>query len=158
MCTGTRPAHGRISTALSAEAFPHDSTDPPPTDPGRMCNTAPTGPNSISGPDDTTPTPRTRRCPAPVLPRHSADPRPRTTTPGEKGSIPVPPVSRVFSAGFGEGAGGGWRRVQACGSSEAAFSAATPPSQASEGLGARSKSWARSTAMRPKVGSQRPHS
>lgn len=24
--------------------------------------------------------------------------------------VPVPPVSRVFSAGFGEGAGGGWRR------------------------------------------------
>ena len=40
MCRGARSAHGRISTALSVGAFPHDSADPPPAGPGRMCNTA----------------------------------------------------------------------------------------------------------------------
>ena len=39
MCRGARSAHGRISTTLSTEAFPHDSADPPPTDPDRMCST-----------------------------------------------------------------------------------------------------------------------
>ena len=41
MCRADPSAHGRTSTALSAEAFPHDSADPPPAGPGRMCNTAP---------------------------------------------------------------------------------------------------------------------
>ena len=41
MCRAGLSAHGRISTALNAGAFPHDSADPPPTGPGRMCNTAP---------------------------------------------------------------------------------------------------------------------
>ena len=44
MCRGTLSAHGRISTALSAGAFPHDSADPSPASPGRMCSTAPTDP------------------------------------------------------------------------------------------------------------------
>ena len=40
MCRAGRSAHGRTSTALNAEAFPHDSADPPQTGPDRMCNTA----------------------------------------------------------------------------------------------------------------------
>ena len=44
MCRGDRSAHGRASTALSAGAFPHDSTNPPPAGPARMCNTARPGP------------------------------------------------------------------------------------------------------------------
>ena len=44
MCRGARSAHGRISTALSVGAFPHDSADPPPAGPGRMCNTAQAAP------------------------------------------------------------------------------------------------------------------
>ena len=39
MCRGARSAHGRISTALSTGAFPHDSTNPPPAGPERMCST-----------------------------------------------------------------------------------------------------------------------
>ena len=44
MCRADPSAHGRTSTALSAEAFPHDSADPPPAGPGRMCNTAQAAP------------------------------------------------------------------------------------------------------------------
>ena len=44
MCRGDRSAHGRASTALSAGAFPHDSANPPPAGPARMCNTARPGP------------------------------------------------------------------------------------------------------------------
>ena len=44
MCRGARSAHGRISAALNAGAFPHDSADPPRAGPRRMCSTAPTGP------------------------------------------------------------------------------------------------------------------
>ena len=44
MCRANPSAHGRISTALSAGAFPHDSADPPPAGPGRMCNTAQAAP------------------------------------------------------------------------------------------------------------------
>ena len=44
MCRGARSAHGRISTALNAGEFPHDSADPPPTGSDRMCSTAPTDP------------------------------------------------------------------------------------------------------------------
>ena len=44
MCRTARSAHGRISTALSARAFPHDSADPSPAGPGRMCSTAPARP------------------------------------------------------------------------------------------------------------------
>ena len=46
MCRGARSAHGRISAALNAEAFPHDSADPLATGPDRMCNTARAGPLS----------------------------------------------------------------------------------------------------------------
>ena len=44
MCRQGLSAHGRISTALNAGEFPHDSADPPPTGSDRMCSTAPTGP------------------------------------------------------------------------------------------------------------------
>ena len=44
MCRGARSAHERISAALNAGAFPHDSADPPRAGPRRMCSTAPTGP------------------------------------------------------------------------------------------------------------------
>ena len=46
MCRGSRSAHGRISTALSAGVFPHDSADLPRAGPGRMCSTAPTSPRT----------------------------------------------------------------------------------------------------------------
>ena len=55
MCRGARSAHGRISTALSIEAFPHDSADPLATGPDRMCNTAPTGPLPHIEPGSTRP-------------------------------------------------------------------------------------------------------
>ena len=44
MCRRDLSAHGKISTTLNAEAFPHDSADPLAVGPGRMCSTAPTGP------------------------------------------------------------------------------------------------------------------
>ena len=44
MCRQGLSAHGRISTALNAGEFPHDSADPPPTGSDRMCSTAPTDP------------------------------------------------------------------------------------------------------------------
>ena len=44
MCRQGLSAHGRISTALNAGEFPHDSADPPPTGSDRMCSTAPTNP------------------------------------------------------------------------------------------------------------------
>ena len=44
MCRGGLSAHGKISTTLNAEAFPHDSADPLAVGPGRMCSIAPTGP------------------------------------------------------------------------------------------------------------------
>ena len=40
MCRASRSAHGSISTALNAEAFPHDFADSPTTGSSRMCNTA----------------------------------------------------------------------------------------------------------------------
>ena len=44
MCRTARSAHGRISTALSAGEFPHDSDDPSLAGSGRMCSTAPARP------------------------------------------------------------------------------------------------------------------
>ena len=46
MCRGARSAHGRASPALSVEAFPRDSADPPTAGPGRMCSTAPDRPRT----------------------------------------------------------------------------------------------------------------
>ena len=46
MCRRVRSAHGRISPALNAGVFSHDSADSPPAGPGRMCSTAPTGPGT----------------------------------------------------------------------------------------------------------------
>ena len=44
MCRATPSAHGRISPALNARTFPHDSADPSLAGPGRMCNTASAAP------------------------------------------------------------------------------------------------------------------
>ena len=44
MCRQGLSAHGRISTALNAGEFPHDSADPPPAGSDRMCSTASTDP------------------------------------------------------------------------------------------------------------------
>ena len=55
MCRGARSAHGRISAALNAGAFPHDSADPPRAGPRRMCSTAPTGPLPRIDPGSTAP-------------------------------------------------------------------------------------------------------
>ena len=44
MCRQGLSAHGRISAALNAGEFPHDSADPPPTGSDRMCSTASTDP------------------------------------------------------------------------------------------------------------------
>ena len=79
MCREARSAHGRISTALNAGAFPHDSADPLATGPDRMCNTAPTGPLPHIEPG-TVPAPishgrlrhRPRVSPIPSAPRGSA--------------------------------------------------------------------------------------
>ena len=73
MCRAGLSAHGRISTALNAGAFPHDSADPPPTGPGRMCNTAPA-----------LPMPRTRARP----------PRPDTASPHPPRTHPPAPSHR----------------------------------------------------------------
>ena len=73
MCRAGPSAHGRISTALNAGAFPHDSTDPPPTGPGRMCSTVPA-----------LPMPRTRARP----------PRPDTTEPHLPRTRPPAPSHR----------------------------------------------------------------
>ena len=59
MCRTTPSAHGRISPVSSVEAFPHDSADPPPAGPGRMCNTARAAPGAAH-PDPTAPHPRCR--------------------------------------------------------------------------------------------------
>ena len=77
MCKEGRSAHGRISPALNAGAFPHDSADPPMTGSGRMCNSASTGPRSAhpapaalapAPPGCSTPIPQ-----APRVPRASVD-------------------------------------------------------------------------------------
>jgi len=60
MCRRVRSAHGRISPALNAGVFPHDSADSPPAGPGRMCSTAPTGPGTAH---PTRPTPHARPMP-----------------------------------------------------------------------------------------------
>ena len=65
---------------------------------------------------------RGRRRPALAHPRHHDNPDPRAAVPGEKGSmcafrrfrVSFPPVSRAFSAGFGEEGAGlrtEWRRA-----------------------------------------------
>ena len=49
MCRGDPPAHGRISTPLSVEAFPHNLADLPRAGPGRMCSTVRPAPMLHSG-------------------------------------------------------------------------------------------------------------
>lgn len=49
MCRGDPSAHGRISTLLSAGAFPHDLADLPRVGPGRMCSTVRPAPMLHSG-------------------------------------------------------------------------------------------------------------
>ena len=87
MCRGARSAHGRIPTALSTEAFPHDSADYPPTGPDRMCSTTRVVPiphirawrHRPNTPDPTPTSPRPSR--------HRAAPgRPRDLS-GEKDSL-----------------------------------------------------------------------
>ena len=60
MCRRTCSAHGRVSTVLNAGAFPHDSADPSPAGPGRMCGTVSTRPLHASEPGGPVPTPRMR--------------------------------------------------------------------------------------------------
>ena len=60
MCRRTCSAHGRVSTVLNAGAFPHDSADPSPAGPGRMCSTVSTRPLHASEPGGPVPTPRMR--------------------------------------------------------------------------------------------------
>ena len=89
MCRAGPSAHGRISTALSAEEFSHDSADPSLVGPDRMCNTAP--PAALpprcrtSGPDGPAPTPRTRTRHTPALPHHRITLGPPRDPSGEKG-------------------------------------------------------------------------
>ena len=119
MCRAGPSAHGRISTALNAGALPHDSADPPPTGPGRMCSTAPA-----------LPMPRTRaRPPRPdTADPHSPAAHPPSRTIAPLPAQPVPPdapvprraprtrkcssnwCSRVRSAHLGEEDEGGGRR------------------------------------------------
>ena len=88
MCKEGRPAHGRISPALNAGMFPHDSADLPMTGPGRMCNSASTSPRSAHPvPAAPAPAPPGRSAPipqAPCVPRASVELRssPRGTRPG----------------------------------------------------------------------------
>ena len=122
MCRGSRSAHGRISTALSAGVFPHDSADLPRAGPGRMCSTAPTSPRTAQWvrrrrPD--TPDPATRataprvdpgavgqcRSRPPAPPRQGAHPRSPRPGPGPartRGSPPSPRRSDLRAAILGE--------------------------------------------------------
>ena len=78
MCRGGLSAHGRVSPALNAETFPHDSADPLAAGSGRMCSIAPTGP---------APHTRSRRRP----PRHRGRDRdPAALTLAHRRSLPIP--------------------------------------------------------------------
>ena len=68
MCRRTCSAHGRVSTVLNAGAFPHDSADPSPASPGRMCSTVSTRPLHASEPGGPVPTPRMRPRHRPLRP------------------------------------------------------------------------------------------
>ena len=102
MCRGSRSAHGRISTALSAGVFPHDSADLPRAGPGRMCSTAPASPRTAQWvrrrrPD--TPDPATRA----TAPRGSPEkPRPGPGPARTRGSPPPPRRSDLRAAILGE--------------------------------------------------------
>ena len=85
MCRAGPSAHGRISTALSAGEFSHDSADPSLVGPDRMCNTAPPPP---CRPDTAHPGPAARprhHRPAPALPHHRITLGPPRDPSGEKG-------------------------------------------------------------------------
>ena len=94
MCRGSRSAHGRISTALSAGVFPHDSADLPRAGPGRMCSTAPTSPRTAQWvrrrrPD--TPDPATRATAPRVDPGAVGQCRSRPPEPPRQGAHPRSP-------------------------------------------------------------------
>ena len=93
MCRAGPSAHGRISTALSAGAFPHDYADPPPAGPGRMCSTASTAP---------IPRIRARR----RRPDVAEAPPPRTRPPAPSRGFRPPPG--FFPAGRAHCATSGW--------------------------------------------------
>ena len=89
MCRQGLSAHGRISTALNAGEFPHDSADPPPTGSDRMCSTAPTGPmphirTRQHRPDTAETTGAAPGC----AKRAAAPPRPPPSPPGQKNTTP----------------------------------------------------------------------
>ena len=89
MCRQGLSAHGRISTALNAGEFPHDSADPPPTGSDRMCSTAPTGPmphirTRQHRPDTAETTGAAPGC----AKRAAAPPRPPPSPPGRKNTTP----------------------------------------------------------------------
>ena len=85
MCRQGLCAHGRISAALNAGEFPHDSADPPPTGSDRMCSTASTGPmphirTRQHRPDTAETTGAAPGC----AKRAAAPPRPPPSPPGRK--------------------------------------------------------------------------
>ena len=92
MCRAAPSAHGRISTALSAGAVPHDYADSPPAGPGRMCSTASAAP--IPRIRARRRRPDTAEAP-PAAPVGPAGPR---TLPRHRGSTPAPhPSSRALA-------------------------------------------------------------
>ena len=115
MCRAGPSAHGRTSTALNVGAFPHDSADPPPAGPGRMCNTASARPilhirARSPRPDTADPHPPRTRTPAPskVIRRASGRIFGRRYCEGcsGSGSERVPRVwCEVLSRELGRGAG-----------------------------------------------------
>ena len=115
MCRAGPSAHGRISTALNAEAFPHDYADPSLAGPGRMCSTARHRPDTAH-PGPTAPPRRRGSAPAPHPPSRTIARFP--AAPGilsrRKGSL------RHF--GMGGAASGGVRSAR-----QPPFWAAGPP-------------------------------
>ena len=113
MCKEGRPAHGRISPALNAGMFPHDSADLPMTGPGRMCNSASTSPRSAHPvPAAPAPAPPGRSAPipqAPCVPRASVELRssPRGTRPGR--ATPARTHRPARALPVGPVRGGTWR-------------------------------------------------
>ena len=89
MCRQGLSAHGRISAALNAGEFPHDSADPPPTGSGRMCSTAPTDPMPHIRTRQHRPNTAETTGAAPgCAKRAAAPPRPPPSPPGRKNTTP----------------------------------------------------------------------
>ena len=95
MCRAGPSAHGRISTALSAGEFSHDSADPSLVGPDRMCNTAP---RRLAAPIPRT---RARR---PDL--DTTDPHPPSRTIASLSAHPgIPPARKALMTPFPGSAG-----------------------------------------------------